>query len=347
MSPAIGQFRDILIDYYPAPVLHLNSDLEIEYANQFAKNAFCTCSESCDCPDIICSCSEGSNLLNVLPSVTDNELFESWLDSGGDSLFYLEDVLKDHVYHFTCRKIPGGCINIYGSDITEARRISQEKEDIERIVKHDLRNPLNGILGIAELLQDEEDPAEKAGFIEDIRKSCHDMLYLLDNSMEIARMEEGSYELHLVPFDLIEMLRKLQADWQKILDSKKMEIAVFMDGEKITPESRLDIKGEVHHIRNMVANLVLNAIEAAPPEGQVSLNISVPDGNAVIEIHNEGAIPENIRSRFFEKYVTSGKKKGTGLGTYSARLIARAHGGQMDFTSSLSEGTTLRVTLPL
>jgi len=66
-----------------------------------------------------------------------------------------------------------------------------------------------------------------------------------------------------------------------------------------------------------------------------------------VDIHNQGAVPESIRDRFFERYVTYGKQYGTGLGTYSAMLIARAHGGNISFTTSREEGTHLLVTLPV
>jgi signal transduction histidine kinase len=65
-----------------------------------------------------------------------------------------------------------------------------------------------------------------------------------------------------------------------------------------------------------------------------------------IAIHNAGVVPEAVRDRFFEKYATSGKRSGTGLGTYSAQLIAKAHGGHIEFTTSEAEGTRVTVVLP-
>ena len=75
----------------------------------------------------------------------------------------------------------------------------------------------------------------------------------------------------------------------------------------------------------MLANLVVNAVEASPIGGTISLALTREGGQARIVLRNQGAVPECVRERFFEKYATAGKTRGTGLGTYSARLIARAH----------------------
>ena len=69
--------------------------------------------------------------------------------------------------------------------------------------------------------------------------------------------------------------------------------------------------------------------------------------SAIVTIHNQGAIPEDIRDRFFDKYSTSGKKQGTGLGTYSARLLTEVQNGRIEFESSEEAGTTLKVSMPL
>ena len=67
---------------------------------------------------------------------------------------------------------------------------------------------------------------------------------------------------------------------------------------------------------------------------------------ASLEVRNQGQVPEDVRDRFFEKYATSGKRGGTGLGTYSARLIAEVHGGAIAMATSAEGGIVVRVTLP-
>jgi signal transduction histidine kinase len=100
----------------------------------------------------------------------------------------------------------------------------------------------------------------------------------------------------------------------------------------------------------MFANLIKNAIEASPDNAtiRVSLRDEETDGRGthLIDIFNRGSISPDIRDTFFAPYSTSDKKGGTGLGTYSASLIAKAHKGDIQFTTSEEEGTHVIVMLP-
>jgi signal transduction histidine kinase len=96
---------------------------------------------------------------------------------------------------------------------------------------------------------------------------------------------------------------------------------------------------------SMLCNLIKNAIEASPEGGSVALSITREDG-VRLEIRNRGAVPAEIRPRFFEKYTTAGKPRGVGLGAYSARLIARVHGGDLTLDASDPDATTVIVALP-
>ena len=95
----------------------------------------------------------------------------------------------------------------------------------------------------------------------------------------------------------------------------------------------------------MLANLVKNALEATPEDSPVTVILAQDDG-VKIAVHNMGAIPVEIRETFFEKFSTMGKTMGTGLGTYSAKLIAETHGGGIAFETGEETGTTVMVTLP-
>ena len=95
----------------------------------------------------------------------------------------------------------------------------------------------------------------------------------------------------------------------------------------------------------LLANLLKNAVEASPRGGSVFLDFNTTD-NHTITVHNQGVIPEAIRDTFFDKYVTSGKVQGTGLGTYTSHLITTSLGGQIHFTTSEEDGTTITVSLP-
>ena len=105
------------------------------------------------------------------------------------------------------------------------------------------------------------------------------------------------------------------------------------------------VQGERIHLENLFSNLIRNAIEASRPNESVTVNIQ-RDTDFLIDIHNSGVIPADIRDRFFDQYVTSGKPDGSGIGTYVARLIAEVHGGSIDFSTAADTGTHLYVRLP-
>jgi len=97
----------------------------------------------------------------------------------------------------------------------------------------------------------------------------------------------------------------------------------------------------------MFTNILKNALEASPDKKTVTITCIFTEKDLHIIVHNHGIVPESIRHNFFEKYITYGKSSGTGLGTYSAKLIAEAHGGQISFSTSEKDGTTVIISLPI
>ena len=97
---------------------------------------------------------------------------------------------------------------------------------------------------------------------------------------------------------------------------------------------------------SLLQNLVKNACEAAPADSQISVTV-LDEEPLQIVVENKGAVPEDIRERFFDKFVTKGKQGGSGLGTYSAKLLAEAQGGQITLdVSDKMDTTTITVHLP-
>ncbi len=105
------------------------------------------------------------------------------------------------------------------------------------------------------------------------------------------------------------------------------------------------VTGEEVLLYSMLANLIKNALEASPEGERVTVALDSHD-RRLITIHNAGAVPPQIRDRFFDKYVTSDKKAGTGLGTYSAQLMAEIQGGTIRMETSEQTGTSLIIEFP-
>lgn len=232
-------------------------------------------------------------------------------------------------------------------DITEQKRIERLREDTERMLKHDLLNPLNGIIAFSDIISINISEGEKIKkYANLINESGNQMLYRIQHSLDLFKMEEGIYELKLDEINLNIMLKKLKSDFVYLMDKKKINLIYFVNGSSIDKADDYYICADCIHIYSMFENLIKNAIEASPENSRVSVDITKQNDEHHIKIHNFGVVPDEIKSRFFDRYITSGKANGTGLGTYSAKLIARVHGGNISFRSLEKEGTTLYVTLP-
>ncbi len=242
----------------------------------------------------------------------------------------------------------GVCFGAIIRDISERKRVERLREDVQRMIRHDLKSPLVGIVGMAGILlkgANLDDKQRKAATT--IRDLGQRILGFIQRSRDIFLLEEGSYHLAPQPVDLLALLPRLGQELAPILRGHQVALAVTLGGQPPTPGARCPVAGEEGLLEVLFENLLKNAIEAAPPGSLVRVGIDGADqGGHLIDIHNQGVIPEEIRERFLEPYVTSGKKEGTGLGTHSARLIARAHGGELTFTTSEEEGTHLLLRLP-
>jgi PAS domain S-box-containing protein len=231
-------------------------------------------------------------------------------------------------------------------DITERKRYEKLREDVERIVRHDLKSPLLGIVGFAKLLmEDAVLPKKEQEWARLIYESGMQMNHLLTNSQAMLRIHEGSYRVTPKPVDLVKLLEDLGKRFEPAMREKGVSFACEIGPAK-TGEQSCNLLGEEAFLDDMLSNLIKNAVEASPEGERVDVSVRHEEGHVVIDIHNKGIIPLEVREKFFQPYITSGKEGGTGLGAHSALLIARAHDGEISFTSEEGEGTHILVRLP-
>jgi hypothetical protein len=167
---------------------------------------------------------------------------------------------------------------------------------------------------------------------------------MINLSAELFKIETGRFELHAVPVKVGDILRRIAEINRTTYSGKDLVISVDADvpvGEEM-PQSL----GDAMLCYSLFQNLLKNACEAAPDGSKVSVKLYGEDPLRIV-IENKGAVPQDIRGRFFDKYATSGKQGGTGLGTYSARLLTEAQGGKIELAvSDETNTTTITVTLP-
>ena len=228
-------------------------------------------------------------------------------------------------------------------ELLEAAKL---RDDVDLILRHDLKTPLNAILGYPQLILRKENLTEKGKqLVNNITDSGYRMLNMINLSLDLFKMERGVYQLKPVPVDILHIFDMIKKEVEGIVIGKFLEIKIESSGKPLKTEDDWIVLGEELLCYSLLANLIKNAVEASTEKACVTINLTKKE---VIEIsiNNKGMVPVEIHDVFFEKYVTFGKSSGTGLGTYSAKLITETQQGQISMTTSESEGTTLTVQLP-
>ncbi|WP_319778469.1 HAMP domain-containing sensor histidine kinase [Maridesulfovibrio sp.] len=263
-------------------------------------------------------------------------------------LHFLKSVSAyERFWDLTVDQVAPSIFMLLAIDVTEQRQQLQLREEMERIARHDLRSPTANIVGMSRILETEAGlDDEFQTLAEIVRKTSERMIRQIDTSLTLIRLETGSLKADAHPFNLFSAINAAIGDLSQLVEDKSLQIISLLDGEPIQEENSIVCYGEASLIITMFSNLLKNAAEAAPENSSITISINEDSRFIITKIHNMGEIPVSIRETFFDRYTTYGKKKGTGLGTYSARLIASASGGDISFTTSREKGTTLITTIP-
>jgi DNA-binding response OmpR family regulator len=212
------------------------------------------------------------------------------------------------------------------------------REDVDRITRHDLKSPIAVALhGSQALLVSPLTPSQRE-HAHMIETAAENALEMINRTLDVYKMEQGTYQPALQAFDLGEMLERVCQQAQFTFDSDDVAVA-FDKPDGVT------CLGEPLLCYSLFSNVLKNAIEASPPAGRVSVNIAPGYGNLHVMVDNAGDVPPATRERFFEKYAPTDKIGGNGLGTYSIRLMAEVQGGSVSMDTGHGR-TRLTITLP-
>jgi len=228
------------------------------------------------------------------------------------------------------------------------RQAARLKEDVERILRHDLRGALSGVIGLPRLVRTEADLApEHAEMLKAVEQAGFRMLQMLNLGLDLYKMEQGVFVYEPAAVNLAAVLRDVAAEIQEPARSRNVPLVLQFEGRAMEEDDCLVVMADPLLCHCMASNLARNALEASPSGAAVTLAAVRDQGHGSLVVHNMGAVPKELRGRFFQKYATAGKAHGTGLGAYSARLMARTMGGDIDWDSDEERGTRIEVRLPL
>jgi signal transduction histidine kinase len=239
-------------------------------------------------------------------------------------------------------------------DVTEKGRMIEEanrhKSAFLANMSHELRTPMNAIIGFSEVLLDpsmQVSDDERAQFLTDILNSGKHLLHLINEVLDLSKIEAGRMELQIVPAALGEVIEAVQSTARPLAAQKAIDLAC--EGhERIAP-----FPMDAARVRQVLVNLVGNAIKFTPERGRVWVRTTAENGTVRVEVGDTGpGIATEDHERIFGEFQQAqttrgaGKPEGTGLGLTLARRFVEMHGGRLWVESAIGEGSRFYFTLP-
>jgi PAS domain S-box-containing protein len=232
----------------------------------------------------------------------------------------------------------------------EAERANMAKSQFLANMSHELRTPLNAILGFSELLRDDAtnrfDEATRRRFLDQIHTGGQHLLELINDILDLSKVEAGQMELQLQPVVLGKLVDEVRATVEPLAQRKAIAL-------NIEQSSEIRLIADAAKVKQMLLNLVSNAIKFTPSGGQIDIRSRQVELWVEIAVSDNGiGIADQDLSRLFTEFqqLDAGpgrRQEGTGLGLALTRRFAELHGGQVSVESSLGNGSTFTLRLPL
>jgi signal transduction histidine kinase len=230
--------------------------------------------------------------------------------------------------------------------VEELRRLSALRADFVSLVSHELRSPMAAVIGAARTLQERWRtlaPEQREAFLALIGDETSRLASLIGDVLDTSRIEAGTFSYSFSDVDLT-----------RLVEDSVTTATVGQDAVRVRATvvgSLPAIRGDRERLRQVLSNLIDNAIKYSPEGEEVVVRALRDDGRVQISVVDRGpGIPFDQHRLIFEKFgradVPGGSKPGTGLGLFIARSIAEAHGGTLEVESRAEAGATFTLTLP-
>jgi signal transduction histidine kinase len=261
----------------------------------------------------------------------------------------LDDVtIGDQVYSPTARLMPhdfDASATIALRNVTARRRDDTRRLDFYSIVAHDLRAPLSTIMLRTEAMMEGRRgilSTEQLGDLRKVQNNVHSMVSLINDFLDLARLEGGGYQLLRDPVELGGMIRAAIDDIRPVVDEAGLAIEIQL------PTGEATIVGDRRRLLQVLTNLLANAIKFTTSGGTITVSLAERHGHAELRVADTGrGIPAEAVSRLFQRYTrVQHDRAGTGLGLMIVREIVEAHGGTVGVDSTVGEGSSFWIRLP-
>lgn len=292
--------------------------------------------------------------LSFVQVVRDHRIAEVWLrsrESGAEETEAVE-LPPDRFVRVTVTPFVGGDASgylVFLHDLSAVRRLEKVRRDFVSNVSHELRTPLASLHALVDTLRDGalDDPPAAQRFLDRIEVEVDKMTQLVQELLELSRIESGQAPLRLNPASIESIVRPAVERLQT--QAERAGVSLQAD----LPDNLPGVLVDLERIQAVVINLVHNAIKFTPEGGRVEVSAhrdAEDKGFAVIEVRDTGiGIPRDDQARVFERFYKSDRSRsssGTGLGLAIAKHTVQAHGGRIWLESEEDVGSTLFFTLP-
>jgi len=244
------------------------------------------------------------------------------------------------------RPLPDGGSLLVLRDITELRRLEQVRRDFVANVSHELKTPLTSIAGYAETLVHESQPGQPRHFAETILHNAKRMQHLVDDLLDLSRIESGGWRPAPERLDLA---RAVHDAWEPVAETAGRRGVTLEPPAPHTPDV---IWADRAGVQQILTNLFDNAIRYTPAGGRVSVHATTTADETVVAVRDSGTgIPPEHLPRIFERFyrvdpARSREAGGTGLGLAIVNHLMESHGGRVEAESPPGAGTTIRLHFP-
>ncbi len=232
----------------------------------------------------------------------------------------------------------------------ELEAASRHKSEFLANMSHELRTPLNAIIGFSEVLQERmfgELNAKQAEYVQDVHASGRHLLSLINDILDLSKVEAGRMELELAAFSLPAALHNALTLVRERAERHGLTVSLAVD------ERLGDVVGDERKVKQVLLNLLSNAVKFTPEGGRIAVTAQPADGFVEIAVSDTGiGIAPEDHEAIFEEFRQVGsdyarKREGTGLGLALAKRLVELHGGRIWVKSEVGKGSTFIFTLPV
>ena len=242
-------------------------------------------------------------------------------------------------------------LNKLHAAIASAKQANEAKSRFLANMSHELRTPLNGVIGMGDLLRETRLSSKQRELVGTLHNSAHSLLELIENVLDIAKIEAGKINIEKKPMDLHALVNSVIYMLSPMGDEKNIIVSCTID-----PDTPFSLKGDHQHIRQVLINLVNNAIKFTD-DGSVSLRVFRAGGNddkprIRFEVVDTGiGIPDEAVGKIFDDFTQAEQSSsrsygGTGLGTTISKELVELMGGEIGVKSELHKGSLFWFELP-